>query len=94
MTPKRTPGPTRKVLCLLMAALLLAASTAPTQACFSVVVGKNEPAAIVEMVGDTQLKLGRSISWKEGDPANLPFKGRAPDIGAREFAQDPKQQQR
>jgi len=41
MTPKRTPTPTGKIPCLLMASLLMAASTVPTQACFSVVVGKS-----------------------------------------------------
>ena len=44
MTAKRTPTPTRKTLCLLLASLLMAVSTASTQACFSVVVGKNASA--------------------------------------------------
>ena len=50
-----------------------------------IVVGGSKPVRIVNIdYFKNQLTLERSISWKHGDPVNLVFKGKAPDIGAFE----------
>lgn len=48
----------------------------------SVVVGSNKPAKIVQVDYEKKvLKVGAEISWKKGDPVNLPYEGAGPDIG-------------
>jgi len=52
-----------------------------------VAVGANPPARLLKVDYDKRiLRLDREISWKKGDPVNLPYEGRGPDIGPYEFA--------
>ena len=50
-----------------------------------IVVGSNTPARVVTVDYDTRtLTVQRTLSWKKGDPVNLAYQGKAPDIGAFE----------
>ncbi|MFW8602208.1 right-handed parallel beta-helix repeat-containing protein [Desulfobacterota bacterium M19] len=50
-----------------------------------VVIGKNPPVRINGVNYTTNvLILAKSLAWQKGDSVNLPYKGAAPDIGARE----------
>ena len=52
----------------------------------SVVVGTNKPARLVNVDYDLKvLTVDRELSWKAGDRVNLPYEGKAPDIGAYEL---------
>lgn len=54
-----------------------------------VVVGSNPPARLVRADYDMNvLELDREISWQAGDAVNLPYEGKAPDMGAIEHAAD------
>jgi len=51
-----------------------------------VIVGSNSPSRVVKVDYDTKtLTLDRSIDFKSGDPVNLAYQGKAPDIGALEY---------
>ena len=50
-----------------------------------IVVGSNTPARVVTVDYDTKtLTVQRALSWEKGDPVNLAYEGKAPDIGALE----------
>ena len=50
-----------------------------------VVIGPSKPARVVGVDYDTKtLTLDRSVDFKAGDPVNLVYKGKAPNIGAFE----------
>jgi hypothetical protein len=51
-----------------------------------VVIGDNRPARVTKVDYDSNLlTLGRAIAWKAGDPVDLPYGGKGPDIGPFEF---------
>lgn len=50
-----------------------------------VVVGRNQPARVIAVLDGQRLQVDRSIAWKASDPVSVPYKGKAPDIGAFEY---------
>jgi hypothetical protein len=53
-------------------------------------VGSNTPVRITEVdLASNTLTLEEPLSWSPGDGVSYPFEGRAPDIGASEFADEP-----
>ncbi len=53
-----------------------------------IVVGANAPARVTKANYDTgELTLDRRVTWRDGDPVHLEFKGKAPDIGPYEFGE-------
>jgi hypothetical protein len=47
-------------------------------------VGWNEPVRVTAVLDGQRIEVDRSIHWKASDPVSLPYKGKAPDIGALE----------
>ena len=53
-------------------------------------VGSNPPVRVVQVdLAANTLTLEGAVSWSVGDGVSYPFEGRAPDIGAFEFADEP-----
>ncbi|MFZ5864579.1 MAG: hypothetical protein ACOYXY_01725 [Thermodesulfobacteriota bacterium] len=50
-----------------------------------IVVGRNQPVRVTAVLDGQRLQVDRSIAWKASDPVSLPYKGKAPDIGAFEY---------